>query len=191
MNSIRKNLSALLALLILLGALAGCSQQSEQTLQKKESFENAKIGIITGSAHDETAKKFFPNAKRVYFSSMADMVLAVQQGKIDCYLEDAPFVLPLIWEGIDLKSVEEPVTQISNGFVFPQAESSHVLRETVNAFFAEAKADGTIDRLWQKWLAPTEPTEHSEYDKLAGENGTIRVAIAADAKPLLYQFEDR
>ena len=164
---------------------------SESCACSLEDYATAKIGIITGSAHDETAKRMFPNAKRVYFSTMADMMLAVEQGKIDCYLEDATFVTPLIWEGINLKCLDAPVTQISNGFVFPQAESSRALRETVNAFLAEAKADGTIDRFWEKWHASTEPTEHSYYENLTGENGTIRLALALDGKPLLYQSGER
>ena len=150
-------------------------------------LENATIGVITGSAHNGLVEKNFPNAKRLNFTVMADMLLAVQQGKIDCYIEDEPFMTPLLWEEIDVKRVDEAVAQVSSGFVFPQGEVSRELRQQVNTFLAEAKADGTIERLVQKWLGGTEPTEHPAYSQLTGENGTIHLAISVDNKPLLYQ----
>ena len=117
------------------------------------------------------------------------MILAVEQGKIDCYLEDAQFLAPLIWEGVSLKQIDESVGQMSNGFVFPKGESTH-LREQINEFLGAAKSDGTIERLTQKWLGKTEPTEHPDYSALTGENGTIRLAISVDNKPMLYQNAD-
>ncbi len=161
----------------------GETQKSEQTLND---FSNAKIGIVTGSAHDHTIKEKFPDATRVYFNNMADMILAVQQGKIDCYVEDSPFFAPLIWEGVKLKTVDGSLAQMRNGFVFPQGESVS-LREQINEFLAIAKTDGTVDRLLEKWLGNSEPTEHPDYANLEGENGTIRIAISVDNKPMLYQ----
>ena len=152
-------------------------------------FAHAKIGIITGSSHDGTAKSYFPNAERVYFNSLADMIIAVEQKKIDCYLEDAPFLTALIWEGVNLKRMEEAVSRVENGFVFPEGEGTY-LREQINVFLSEAKADGTIERLKKKWMGSAEPEEHPDYMSLKGENGTIRLATAIDGKPLLYQRED-
>ena len=152
-----------------------------------DDLRTATIGVITGSAHNGLVDKNFPEAKKINFNLMADMILAVQQGKIDCYIEDAPFMAPLLWEGVAVKSVDEAVAQVANGFVFPQGEQSKELREQINAFLAEAKADGTVDRLIQKWIGDTEPTEHPKYSQLTGENGTIHLAISVDNKPILYQ----
>ena len=159
---------------------------AKQTNITLADMKNATIGVITGSAHNELVDKNFPEAKKINFNLIADMTLAVQQGKIDCYIEDEPFMTPLLWEGVALKRLDEAVAQISYGFVFPQSEESRALREQVNAFLAEAKADGTIDRLIEKWLGDTEPTEHPNYSQLTGENGTIHLAISLDSKPILY-----
>ena len=191
MMNMKRILSLFLLSIIIAGIFTGCAvkdttSDSEKTL---EDYNNASIGIFTGSSHEATAKEQFPNAKRVYFNTMADMILAVEQGKIDGYLEDAPFFPPLIWEGVALKRVDEAVGQVSNGFVFPQGESTQ-LREQINKFIDEAKTDGTIDRLMQKWLGDAEPTEHPDYSQLTGENGTIRLGISVDGKPMLYQNAD-
>lgn len=149
-------------------------------------FSMAKIGILTGSSHDKTAQEFFPDATRVYFNNMSDMILAVQQGKIDCYIEDVQFLTPLLWENMNLDRMDGALTKMSNGFVFPEGESTQ-LREQINEFLATATADGTIERLVRKWMGETEPTEHPDYEALTGENGTIHMAISVDNKPILYQ----
>ena len=189
MVKIRKLFSMFLLIALVAGTLMGCGTKETKIFQSAEDFKDAKIGIITGSAHENTVKEVFPKAERVYYNNMADMILAVEQEKIDCYLEDAPYVVPLIWEGRSLKALDEIPGQMSNGFIFPQDEESTALREEINAFLAEAKADGTIEQLRQKWLGTTEPTDIPEYASLSGENGTIRLAISVDNKPLLYQRE--
>ena len=161
-------------------------ESGEKTLAD---FAQAKMGVITGSSHDGTAKQYFPDAQRVYFNSVADMIIAVEQEKIDCYIEDAPFATALIWEGVNLKCLDETISTVENGFVFPQGESTR-LREEINSFLSEAKTDGTIEQLKEKWLGAAEPQEHPDYMSLEGRNGTIRLAIAIDGKPLLYQRED-
>ena len=184
-----KRFALVLLILVQCVSLIGCNVEKQKSFQGMEDFDQAKIGVLTGSSHDKTAQELFPNAERVYFNNMSDMILAVEQGKIDCYLEDAQFLAPLIWEGVNLKQIDESVGQMSNGFVFPKGESTH-LREQINEFLGAAKSDGTIERLTQKWLGKTEPTEHPDYSALTGENGTIRLAISVDNKPMLYQNAD-
>lgn len=205
MRKLHKPFVLLLCLLAMALLLAGCGADRQESHVSgidaaqtdsgennvtPEDYANGKIGIITGSAHDITAKKLFPDAQRIYFNAIPDMILAVEQGKLDCYLEDAPFLVAAIWEGSQVKRLPEPLAIMNNGFVFPQTQESTPLREEVNAFLAQAKADGTVDRLLQKWMADTEPTEHPDYNALTGENGTIRLAVCIDSKPLLYKNKD-
>ena len=186
MVKMKKILSLFLLITIIAGIFTGCAVKDSKNFQSVKDFAQAKVGIITGSSHDGTVKHYLPDAQRVYFNNMADMILAVEQGKIDGYLEDAPFFAPLIWEGIALKRIDGSVGQMSNGFVFPQGESTQ-LRQQINEFISEAKSNGTIERLTKKWMGDTEPTEHPDYSQLTGENGTIHLAISVDNKPMLYQ----
>ena len=182
----RRILSVFLLIAMIAGILTGCTVKESKNFQSVEDFAHGTIGVITGSSHNGLVEKHFPEAKRVNFTVMADMILAVQQGKIDCYIEDSPFMAPLLWEGVAVKSLDQAVAHVSNGFVFPQGGSTQ-LREQINAFISEVKADGTVERLKQKWLGDTEPTEHPDYASLTGENGTIKLAISVDNKPMLYQ----
>ena len=61
-------------------------------------FENATLGILSGSSFDPLAKERFPNAKRQYYSLVPDMILAVEQGKIDAYISETTYVAAAIWD---------------------------------------------------------------------------------------------
>ena len=56
----------------------------------------------------------------------------------------------------------------------------------MNAFVLTAKENGTLDALNDKWFGKTEPTESLDYDSLTGENGTLKIAVAPDLKPISY-----
>ncbi|MBO5653620.1 MAG: transporter substrate-binding domain-containing protein, partial [Clostridia bacterium] len=157
----------------------------------KEGYNVVFTGRNAESVKEKEAyyKQKFPDAQRVYFNSLADMIIALEQGKIDCYIEDGPFVTALVWEDVDLEPLDEAVRGVENGFVFPQGKNED-LRNQVNEFLAGAKADGTVDRLKEKWMGAAEPEEHPDYKSLKGENGTIRLAVSTDGKPLLYQRGD-
>ena len=113
----KRIISLFLLITIITGIFTGCAAEDTSTnaAQTLADYKNASIGIITGSSHDRTAKQHFPDAKRVYFNNTADMILATEQGRIDGYLEDAPFFAPLIWEGVALNRIDESVGQVSNG----------------------------------------------------------------------------
>ena len=188
----KRLLSLFLLATLIVAIFAGCAAEESTVAEKKtlEDFKTAKIGIMTGSSHDGTAKEIFPNAERVYFNTVADMVLATEQGKIDGYIEDELYLNAVLWEGAGIKRLDETIKQVNNGFIFPQSEENRALREQVNAFIAASKADGTIDALINKWISDTEPTEHPDYTSLSGENGTIRLAVVIESKPALYMKDN-
>lgn len=187
----KRILSILMLIMIIAGILTGCATKNEKTFQSLEDFKQARIGILTGSSHDGTAKELFPEAERVYFNTVSDMVLATEQGKIDGYIEDEPFLASVIWEGSNVKRLDESIKQVDNGFAFPQSEGSRELREQVNEFIAKSKADGTMDALIKEWLSGGEPSKQIDYTSLSGENGTIHLAVSVENKPAVYMKDNR
>ena len=150
MVKMKKILSLFLLIAIMAGIFTGCATNDNNRFQSMEDFRQATIGVITGSAHNGLVDKNFPEAKKINFNLMADMLLAVQQGKIDCYIEDSPFMAPLLWEGVAVKSVDEAVAQVTNGFVFPQGEQSKELREQIRS----CGKNGNLHKMQTKSLIP-------------------------------------
>ena len=77
-------------------------------------LENATLGIITGTNYDNVAKEKFPNAERMYFSTSADVLLALKQGKVDACFVDKVVVASMQWENQMVDYIDEPVEMISN-----------------------------------------------------------------------------
>ena len=62
----KKILSIFLLTVMILASLTGCSGENTQSFQAMEDFEQAKIGILTGSTFDLLAKEYFPEADKLY-----------------------------------------------------------------------------------------------------------------------------
>ena len=149
-------------------------------------FENATIGVMTGTVYDDFAKERFPNAKREYYNMISDMIVAVEQEKIDGYLSESTYVTAAIWEGAKIQSIDEAIDHTQAAYIFQKSEQSAQLREQLNSFIHAAKENGTLDELAEKWFGKTEPAGKLDFDALTGENGTIRIAVAPDLKPISY-----
>ncbi|MDO4731486.1 MAG: transporter substrate-binding domain-containing protein, partial [Clostridia bacterium] len=191
MVRLKRIIGILLFCVLLCVLLTGCNSDNEKNYQSIEDFSNSQIGVLTGSSHESLARTTFPDADLVFFNSTTDMLISLEQGKIDCFLYEAPSLQAMLWDGADVGRVDEPLTQIANGFAFPQNEEIRHLQEEFNTFLQQAKTDGSIDQLKQKWLSNTEPTIHPDYKSLPGENGTIRLVVCSGSKPLIYRFEDQ
>lgn len=149
-------------------------------------FENATIGVMTGTVYDDFARERFPNAKREYYNMISDMMVAVEQGKIDGYLSESTYVTAAIWEGAKIQPIDEAIDHTQAAYIFQKSEQSAQLREQLNSFIRAAKENGTLDELAEKWFGKTEPAGKLDFDALTGENGTIRIAVAPDLKPISY-----
>lgn len=149
-------------------------------------FENATLGVMTGTVYDDFAKERFPNAKREYYNMISDMIVAVEQEKIDGYLSESTYVTAAIWEGAKIQSIDEAIDHTQAAYIFQKSEQSAQLREQMNSFVRKARENGTLDELAEKWFGKTEPAGKLDFDALTGENGTIRIAVAPDLKPISY-----
>jgi polar amino acid transport system substrate-binding protein len=158
----------------------------KKTQRTLADFENATLGVFSGSSFDALAKERFPNAQRKYYTLVPDMILAVEQGKIDGYITETTYVTAAIWEGAKIEAVPEAIDRTSAGYIFRKDASADQLREQVNAFIRAAKENGTMAELQEKWFGEKEPTGKLDYASLTGENGTLRLAVAPDLKPISY-----
>ena len=150
-------------------------------------FEKAKIGVLTGTIYDDYAKELFPDAERKYFNLVSDMILAVESGKIDGFLAENTYVSAALWEGAKIDTVDETIDRTEAGFIFQKdSVKSATVREQLNTFLSGSKANGLLDQLNTKWIGNTEPPAFFDHDSLSGENGTLKVAVSPDLKPLCY-----
>lgn len=182
----KKLLSLLISLTLILVCLSGCTKEPKH-LSSFADLETAKIGIITGTNYDNVAKEKFPNAERMYFSTSADVLLALKQGKVDAYFADKVVVASMQWENQKVDYIDEPVEMISNALILAKEGYDPYLLAQLNEFIGKSKNNGTLERLEEKWVEDTEPSEHPDYTKLTGENGTLKIAVSDSLKPVSYR----
>ena len=188
MKIIKKVSSLVLLFVVLVGILSGCgSDTNKSQISSLADLETATIGIITGTNYDNVAKEKFPNAERMYFSTSADVLLALNQGKVDAYFADKVVVASMQWENQKVDYIDEPVEMISNALILAKEGYDPYLLAQLDEFIGNSKNNGTLERLEEKWVGDTEPSEHPDYTKLTGENGTLKIAVSDSMKPASYK----
>ncbi|MDO4741205.1 MAG: ABC transporter permease subunit, partial [Eubacteriales bacterium] len=158
-----------------------------ETAKTLVDLEQATLGLITGSNWDLVLKEEFPDAKRKYFSTNADMLLSLEQGKVDAVVMDRTVYTSIRWENQSVLAIEEPLQEIRTALVLAKEGYDEVLLEQLNSFIAQKQQDGTLESLSAKWFGDAEPTEHPDYSNLSGENGTLKIALGDSMKPVSYQ----
>lgn len=123
----------------------------------------------------------------MYYDGAPNLVIALQQGKVDAFLADQPLARRITQNTAGLMSVKEPVTVDQYGFAFQKDDEGGRLRNEFNAFLRSVQADGLIDSLDALWFGTDESQKALKAaDALPAVNGTHRFASTVEAAPLSY-----
>ena len=164
------------------GTTASADAVSEIT-----AFNGKKSGIKTGSSFEEPTMKHFPDSEYSYFDTDTDMMMALQTGKIDCFLQDEPVAKMICLENHDLAYFKTPVEADDYYFGFQkQTERSKVLLKQFNEMIKEMWSSGEMDKLISKWTEGPEEEKVFDASGITGENGKVVVAALADSPPFSY-----
>jgi His/Glu/Gln/Arg/opine family amino acid ABC transporter permease subunit len=163
--------------------LAEDSTASQQTL---DDFEHAVIGVQTGTTHEAIAKERFPDAEIKNYTSSSDLILSLQQGKIDGFVKNIFFYAVAKRDVAGLEMVPEAIESTEKGIAFNKSERGEELKAQMDELLAELQADGTLDEMYDVWMGETEPDVTLDFSTLTGENGTIKYVMCAEQKPFSY-----
>lgn len=197
LTTMKKALCLALAVLTVLGSFAGCGKQDSanagvedlrdtpETEKTIEDYRTSRVGAATGTYPATILPGVLPDAQIVEYNTIPDMVLALNLGKIDTCAADASYYTCMLWEGMALDRLKEPLVTSDYGMVFQKGKNAE-LRRQFNAFIAEMMENGAYEQLQEKWFGDTEPTEFLDPGSLTGTNGTIKVITTVEAKPFAY-----
>ena len=188
----KRLLCLLLALLMVGSLLTGCGGKTEQKKEFEtfEDFENARLGVLTGSEFDRQTQVLFPNCERYQQSNLVDLLLSLDADKIDGLLLDSVFYSAIGWEKQGYKIIKsDKTTPVEYAFMLSDSAMADQIQAEFDEFITEEKENGNIEELAKKWFSGVRPTEFEDYSSLSGENGTISVAIADSDMPVSYVSE--
>lgn len=180
----RKKIAALFLLLALILSLlpATCMEtaakgDADAILSKK----GVKVGISGGSVQETQVRELYPDAEICYFEKN-DGCLAVSQGKIDAYVCDKrQLQLAVANEVKGARVLKETIgepTKIAVGI--GKGKRIPELKEKINAFIEKAKADGTLDDMFERWAVKSDYTmpemkkvTSPKYHLIVGTTGIV------------------
>lgn len=151
------------------------------------------IGVATGTINDVIVEEVLPKARIAYLNTDADMIAALESGKVDALAEDV-----MAWlyynaqSGDKLRILDGYLKPFELGFVFRKDEKGRHLREQMNEFIEKSEADGTLKEVDETWLGENASYKMAvDYTSLPADNGVIRMATTLTGPPFSYMIEDK
>lgn len=185
----KKSRVFLVLLVLLVTLLAGCANQNGEgaAIADIRQLDGQTIGVMTGSTFDQHTDTYINDAKKEYYTTYADMALAVEQGKIAAFLMDEPMARVLCAENPGVTYLEDYLTEDGYAFAFPKTEQGALLRDQMNEFLARIQADGTLEEIEEIWFGTDESVQVVEdWTQLPAANGTLEFAAKASSAPFAY-----
>lgn len=171
--------------------MCGCSSNYEKNAPPENIVEisqlsGLKVGIQTGSTFDIIADEYIENAQKQYFETYADMAIAVTQGKISAFLIDEPMARILCSEQKGVRYLEEFLCEDEYAFAFAKNDKGAALRDQMNEFLSEIRADGVLNEIESKWFGTDESVKNISYPDAVGSSGTLRFVFDSSTPPFSY-----
>ncbi|MDR0653033.1 MAG: transporter substrate-binding domain-containing protein, partial [Synergistaceae bacterium] len=195
---IKRSALSMLIVALLSAAVAGYGNDKKSIIETARSYEdfigaNVKFGVEASDVFDKILVEKFnvSECNITQYTTMADMLAALDSGKVDALLFSDLFGKQLQYNGIypNFKYFEVPQSfqNLKAGAVFNNEE----IRDKWNAWFETVKADGTWKRLCEFWIDNPLPDEADipkyEFD---GINGTLVMADTGNYPPFTYVAGD-
>ena len=164
-------------------------KQNKKVLEFNDPMDlNGKnIGCMSGSIFDITIKETFKDYNVSYFNSRSELIMGLEQGKIDGYLADEPVAMVCTSENESIGYIDESLGDTAYGICFSSKAS--LKREQFNKFLEELNESGELASLQEKWFKPDAINQKVEEIELTGENGVINCVTTPDAAPFSF-FKD-
>ncbi|MBQ1537238.1 MAG: ABC transporter permease subunit [Ruminococcus sp.] len=145
------------------------------------------IGAATGASGMLAAEKYLPNARLLTIDDTVTACESVKQGKLDAYIFERRQLQIIIdngFEGVTLldEDLGEPM-DVAAG-ISPVTKIPE-LKDKINRFIAEKKADGTLDEMLDRWTVE-QNYDMPEIETPASPEMKIKIGTSGIVEP--YSF---
>ena len=155
-------------------------------------LDGRQIGVQTGTSFDKAISERLPNAQILYFNAKADMVNALQTGKIDAYAVDEPVAKMQMALNDRLTYLPEYLEQFEFAYVFPQNDGGRKICGQFSEYLRSIRDDGTMEAIQAKWFGDDESRKTlGDYRSFSAPNGVLRMAVEAQYEPFCYMLNNQ
>ena len=157
-------------------------------ISRLQQIDGARIAVLSGSAGDLAARKYFPHSSFQVLTASADAALAIKTNKADAFVYDKSVLLNLVAKNPELVILDEPVGKLGVAAAIKK-ENSALLSE-LNAALQELKEEGALQRLRTKWVDTTyTATPQMTPGIAAPAKGVLKMGTCATLEPFSFQAD--
>lgn len=175
--------AALLAAALLAAAFGGCAKEPPEKGERADP-QTANYGVMTGSTAEAYIGKTYPDAKISTYSAIADAFLALEGGKIDYVLTAYTTALNAV-RGNSALEISQKDVIMEESSIAVNKENGELLA-AIDTALDQLEADGTLRQVVADWTTEGQDYALREIPASDGQNGVLRVAIAADREPMCF-----
>ena len=183
-------ISLILLVLVLLSTFVGCNKaNSEVTIKSVKDIKGRNIGILQGTMFEDIAYTEFPTSNVTILNSYAELLAALEAGKIDVFFADDPTAKVLCEENDSIAILDGFLDKESYGPIFSKTEKGYNLSCKFNVFISEISSNGKLETLQRKWIksgAEARTFDSDLLESLDDHNGVIKVSANEDSVPFIY-----
>ena len=198
MKKLENRIPAKIVLLFCVFALAsalvltGCGKTDDSSVSQTIRFETPSdfsgcmIGSQTGTMFDDILNSAIQGLNHKYYNDITDQVLALRNGDVDAVGLDEPVAKIVAAQNPDLAVFGQIIQTDSYGF--PMKKGGELTGQ-VSAIIEKFAADGTLERLKEKWFSGDAEEmrintgDYSGYDTSGGE---LRYIHDSTQTPMSY-----
>ena len=150
-------------------------------------LNGARIGVATGTTFDDIVRTALPDAQITYINSSADLIAALEAGKIDGFAVDEPAAKQFCAENPRLAVLDEYLDSFEFGFVLPKTGDGEALLAELNTWLISMKESGALTQVIEKWANGPEASKTlPDYAAFPAPKGTLTLATEGDYVPMNY-----
>ncbi len=177
-----KNLSVILALVIVIGCFAACGGD------KKEESTGIKIGVQTTTTGDIYASGDFGNDAVTRYDNGALAVEALKAGKVDCVIIDNEPAKAYVAANTGLKILETAYAVEDYAICFQKGNTE--LKDAVNGALKELIADGSVKAIVDKYINTGDGAELAGVPVEFADTDKPDLVMATNAEFPPYEYID-
>ncbi len=144
-------------------------------------FQDKKIGVLLGSAHESYAEKTYPSAKVLKYITIADLIVAVKSKKVDVAIYDTEPLDHILSLDSTLQKLDQEMLSFDLGIGFNKKDTQ--LRNEFNQFLKQIKSDGVYQDMKKRWLDQHQVTMPEIANP--GEKGYLTIGINDTGLPFV------
>jgi polar amino acid transport system substrate-binding protein len=153
-----------------------------------EQLNGHKVGVLNGAITAQILDQTIGGSRDYsYYNSPGDLVAALKSGKVDAFCADEPVALLSVNNNEGIAVIPGSIVEDSYGFIFPKGSP---LKEKFDPIIERLEADGTLERLKQKWTGSDEAAKTMPEKGWDTPNGTLKMATNSTLEPIAYQRGD-